>query len=207
MDATPALVSPAHGPLAVASDSPARRRISRRRLLAASFWTGIVAMSAGVLTTVANMVWPRRVSPFGGPVGVLPGEIPRPGDPPRRNFDGHFLLVNLEPDEGRIAGNDTPAPGGLLALWWKCPHLGCTVPWNGSFRLPQDPLGRVGWFRCPCHMSTYTRARVRVFGPATRSMDTMAISVTADGSLIVDSGAITPGDTDNPSRAVPWPPA
>ena len=77
----------------------------------------------------------------------------------------------------------------------------CTVIFNGAaVNFP----GVVGWFRCPCHGSTYSRAGIRVFGPAPRPMDTMAITVNGDGSISVNTGAITSGGTDNPLRAVSY---
>ena len=137
-------------------------------------------------------------------MSVRARDIPQPGDPPKPNFDGHFLLVNLAVDEGRIAEDTSETAGGLVAPWWKCPHLGCTVPWKGDFVSSADKLGRRGWFNCNCHGSTYTKAGVRVAGPASRSMDTMELSVAANGDITVQSGKRRNGDTDNPRRAVPW---
>ena len=92
-----------------------------------------------------------------------------------------------------------------MALYWKCPHLGCTVPWNPGFQGAQVNFpGITGWFRCPCHGSTYSRAGVRVFGPAPRPMDTMLLSVNGDGSVNVNTGKITGGAADNPLRAVAY---
>ncbi len=84
--------------------------------------------------------------------------------------EGKFWLVNLTEEQG--------GPG-FLALWWKCPHLGCTVPWRESFVFPDPATGqdKRGWFRCPCHGSTYNDAGVRVFGPAPRSMDHMDLTI------------------------------
>ena len=65
---------------------------------------------------------------------------------------------------GAIPGSDK---GGLVALWQKCPHLGCTVPWRPDF----DFLGSKGWFRCPCHGSTYTKFGKHMAGPANRGLD------------------------------------
>ena len=61
-----------------------------------------------------------------------------------------------------------------------------------------------GWFRCPCHGSTYTRGGIRVFGPAPRPMDTMEISVNSDGSLVVNTGNIKKGGEDNPQRTTSY---
>jgi cytochrome b6-f complex iron-sulfur subunit len=94
---------------------------------------------------------------------------------------------------------------GLLALWWKCPHLGCTVPWRADFVWQEAETGqdKTGWFRCPCHGSTFTDAGIRVYGPSARSMDTMALRIDETERIIVNTGDITPGGPDNPERALP----
>ena len=186
--------------------SPARLPLSRRNVLKLGFWTalGAVAVSAGA--TFLNTLYPRNVTGFGGPVAVPPAAIPKPGAPPLQSFDGHFLLVNLDKDEGRLADDAAPAAGGLLALWWKCPHLGCTLPWRQDFISPHDPLDRKGWFACNCHGSTYTKAGVRIYGPAPRSMDTMQIEVSSSGGITVQTANRKDGGIDNPHRATPWPP-
>ena len=114
------------------------------------------------------------------------------GDDPVRISEGKFWLVNLRGTQGDVL--QVGGTGGLLALYWKCPHLGCTVPWRGDFQGAQVNFpGVTGWFRCPCHGSTYSRAGVRVFGPAPRSMDTFLITVNGDKSLTVNTRAITSG--------------
>jgi cytochrome b6-f complex iron-sulfur subunit len=130
--------------------------------------------------------------------------MPEPGDPPRQNIEGHFFLVNLLPGEGRSASDATPAPGGLVALWWRCPHLGCTVPWKDGYDAGDaDPLDRRGFFNCNCHGSTYTKAGVLVDGPAERAMYTMEIELNSDG-IVVHTNKISKGDDGNPRRAVQW---
>ena len=187
---------------------PLQKPVTRRKVLRWAFWTSVAAAAAGGAASLINSLYPRTVEPFGGPVVVLPAAIPRAGAAPAPNLDGHFLLVNLAADEGRIAVDTSATEGGLLALWWKCPHLGCTVPWKPDHRAgtDKDALDRKGWFNCNCHGSTYTKAGVKVFGPAPRSMDTMAISVNKDGSVTVNTGKRRSGDSDNPRRALPWPP-
>ena len=73
------------------------------------------------------------------------------------------------------------------------------MPWRSGFTFESDQ----GWYRCPCHGSTYTKAGVRVFGPAPRSMDTMAIGIDANGNITVQTGDRTSGSADNPERAAP----
>lgn len=188
--------------------SAARRGVSRRKVMLAGFWAAIGTMVAAAGGTLTNMLYPRNVAGFGGPIGVPANLVPGAGDPPREILAGRFLLVHLRPNEGRLSGDDTAAPGGLLALYRKCPHLGCTVPWRANVELPTsvDQEKRRGWFQCPCHQSTYTKAGVRQWGPAPRSMDTMSIEVQPSGALVVQTGQIAAGDTDNPQRAVPYAP-
>ncbi|HXG36486.1 MAG TPA: ubiquinol-cytochrome c reductase iron-sulfur subunit [Dehalococcoidia bacterium] len=172
--------------------------VSRRVLLLGAFWSGFSLALLGLVGPWVDFLYPRKVRGFGGPIPVPAGEIPPPGGDPVRNFEGRFWLVNLE--QGSTP-NGEETEGGVLALWTKCPHLGCAVPWRPDFTF----LGRKGWFRCPCHGSTYTKeGGVRVFGPAPRSMDTFPIEVQSDGSVIVQTGPANAklGGSDNPSRAV-----
>jgi len=168
--------------------------VSRRRVLQGTFWVGMGAAVAATAAAGLDFIWPRGVTGFGGTVSVSAADVPAPGGKVQIPV-GRFWLVNLTEEQG--------GPG-LLALWWKCPHLGCTVPWrpNFSFFDPITGAPKQGWFRCPCHGSTYTDAGVRVFGPAPRSMDTMSLSVAADGRVSVDTGSTTPGGPDNADRAV-----
>jgi cytochrome b6-f complex iron-sulfur subunit len=111
--------------------------------------------------------------------------------------------VNLTDEQAKRSDPDT-GKAGFLALWWKCPHLGCTVPWRPTFSW-KDAQGkdREGWFRCPCHGSTYDDAGARVYGPAPRSMDHMKLTIDAStGRISVDTGSIIKGTTDNAKFAV-----
>ncbi|MFQ5924106.1 MAG: ubiquinol-cytochrome c reductase iron-sulfur subunit, partial [Anaerolineales bacterium] len=69
--------------------------------------------------------------------------------------------------------------GGILALWQRCTHLGCTVPWR--------PLE--DQFNCPCHSSLFDRVGNVTGGPAPRPMDLFSVTI-VDGKLIVNRGEI-----------------
>ncbi len=187
------------------TSGPGASGITRRRILKLAFWTSAGTLLAGAVASIVNSLYPRSVEAFGGAVAVPASRVPKPGDPPLISIEGKFWLVNLGEGEGHIAGDDSSTQGGLVALWRRCPHLGCAVPWNAGYVAPQDKEGRQGWFLCPCHGSTYTKAGVRVHGPATRSMDTMLIEVDAEGNVIVQTGQRTNGDTANPLRATQLP--
>ncbi|HET8945094.1 MAG TPA: ubiquinol-cytochrome c reductase iron-sulfur subunit [Dehalococcoidia bacterium] len=186
----------------VARPVPKRQVLGRRLFLLGGFWTGMSALLVALVGSPLDFMWPRGVKGFGGPITVTPDRIPEPGGDPIRIVEGRFWLVNLE--AGKTPnGEDTP--GGVLALWQKCPHLGCTVPWRPDFEFQ----ARKGWFRCPCHGSTYTReGGVIVFGPAPRPLDVFPIEVQNGGSLVVQTGRQYEGtgSAGNPSRAVPLEP-
>lgn len=188
-------IAPAGPPTAVLAprSQPGDLIVSRRSVLQLGFWASMGAIVAGSVGAGLSLIWPRGVKGFGGQVSAGDVSSYPPGSKTQIT-EGRFWLVHLTPEQG--------GPG-LLALWWKCPHLGCTVPWRPTFIWPDPTTGapKSGWFRCPCHGSTYTDAGVRVFGPAPRSMDTMALSVEG-GRISVNTGAVTPGAPDNPDRAV-----
>jgi succinate dehydrogenase / fumarate reductase iron-sulfur subunit len=56
-----------------------------------------------------------------------------------------------------------------------CPHLGCTVRWDG----------RADQFRCACHGGTFDRAGQVVAGPPPRSLDRYQTKVEADQLLVL----------------------
>ena len=179
------------------------RRIARRSFLRVSVFAGLTLFVGSQVASFLGFFNLRKPTGFGGVVNVAKARVPKPGDDPQRISEGKFWLADLSGAQGDVLG--VGGTGGLLALYWKCPHLGCTVPWNPAFDGGQVNFpGVTGWFRCPCHGSTYSRAGVRVYGPAPRPMDTMAISVNGDGSLNVNTGKITSGGADNPLRAVAY---
>ena len=170
---------------------------SRRNFIRGSFWGGLGLALLGTVVSLADFIYPRGIKGFGGPVPAgNVADFPAGGDPVQF-ITGQFWLVNLDPGETRPGGSG--GGSGLLALWRRCPHLGCSVPWRSGFTFESDQ----GWYRCPCHGSTYTKAGVRVFGPAPRSMDTMAIGIDANGNITVQTGDRTSGSADNPERAAP----
>jgi cytochrome b6-f complex iron-sulfur subunit len=74
---------------------------------------------------------------------------------------------------------------GLGAFSARCTHLGCTVRQNGD--------GLV----CPCHGAHYDRSGHVLGGPAPRDLPWLAVSLQADGQVVVEpreveSGTVTP---------------
>jgi cytochrome b6-f complex iron-sulfur subunit len=71
---------------------------------------------------------------------------------------------------------------GLVALYQKCPHLGCRVPACDSSQ----------WFECGCHGSQYNRVGEKRGGPAPRGMDHFAVEISGS-SFVVNTGEIIEG--------------
>ncbi|NDA37757.1 MAG: hypothetical protein EBX80_04445 [Acidimicrobiia bacterium] len=71
---------------------------------------------------------------------------------------------------------------GIVALYQKCPHLGCRVP---ECKTSQ-------WFECPCHGSQYNRVGEKKGGPAPRGMDRFGVSVN-NGMVVIDTGTVFGG--------------
>ncbi|CAG0953244.1 partial cytochrome b6-f complex iron-sulfur subunit, partial [Anaerolineae bacterium] len=67
--------------------------------------------------------------------------------------------------------------GGFLALYHKCTHLGCAVPWN-----PEK-----GQFICPCHASAFESTGQVINPPAPRPLDRFPITL-VEGQVKVDTG-------------------
>jgi cytochrome b6-f complex iron-sulfur subunit len=129
-------------------------------------WAGGLVAAAGAWTTWDVL----RANGAGAGARVrtvAPDEVPSVGVLEVREMNGYL----------------TQQDGEVVALWWKCPHLGCKVPWCDSS----------GQFECPCHGSVFNRIGEYRRGPAPRGMDSYAIAV-ENGELVVDTGEVTLGD-------------
>ena len=163
----------------------AARGATRRTFIRNATLGGVVVVLADLAAGLGAFIWPNNElrGEFGSVLPVSPDDVPGVGEPPLRNNAGHFYLAHNE--------------DGLLALWWKCPHLGCTVPWVGP---PDSPQA----YQCPCHGSMYDYNGVRTGGPAPRPMDLMAVSVEGD-TVKVDTGDRRTRTDYDPSQAVQYP--
>jgi cytochrome b6-f complex iron-sulfur subunit len=115
--------------------------------------------------------WPRKVGAFGGTVNAgavgdfKVGEV-------KKITEGKFFISRV--------------PEGFMALWQKCPHLGCSVPWLDSGP-SLDNIAPSGRFNCPCHGSVYDRYGQIKGGPAPRPMDMFPLTI-RDGRILVETG-------------------
>jgi cytochrome b6-f complex iron-sulfur subunit len=87
---------------------------------------------------------------------------------------------------------------GIVALYQKCVHLGCKVPWCATSQ----------WFECPCHGSKYNRVGEKRGGPAPRGLDHFVITIAGD-KMTIDTGVVITGapiGTDTTGQGAEGPP-
>jgi cytochrome b6-f complex iron-sulfur subunit len=160
------------------------------------FNRGIVAFFAlglaGFGVTNIAFLWPTLSGGFGSKIkaGKLSDILAAIADkkepfyvPEGRFYINPFPEEDIPKAKANYAGGVLEGmEGGVVALYQKCVHLGCRVPWCKSSQ----------WFECPCHGSQYNRVGEKKGGPAPRGLDRFAVSVEG-GVVVVDTGALSQG--------------
>lgn len=152
------------------------RHVPRRRFLGWAFGVSLVGLFGQAGMALFQFFKPRiEPGTFGGK--VVAGQVGefQPGTVSHIS-KGRFYISRLE-------------DGGMLALWHRCTHLGCTVPWR------EDE----GQFHCPCHSSLFNTRGEVIGGPAPRPLDIFPIEI-ADGQVVVDTGKPTTRSKYDPSQ-------
>ena len=153
-----------------------RTNISRRSFLGFAWGISAVALFGQASIALLRFFKPRIESgTFGS--RVVAGQVDefQPGTVSHIQT-GRFYISRLE-------------DGGLLALWQRCTHLGCTVPWREDEER----------FHCPCHSSIFDSQGEVVSGPAPRPLDMFPIEI-QDSQVIVDTGGPVQRDKHDPSQ-------
>ena len=145
--------------------SPEEAGVTRRqffnRALGATFGSFLGILGIELLA----FMWPRLKGGFGASIdagavndlllatrtadgGVIPAFIPE--------ARAYVVPVNESSLGAQFEGRGVAA-GGLMALYQRCVHLGCRVPWCATSQ----------GFECPCHGSKYDFAGEYFGGPGT----------------------------------------
>lgn len=156
-----------------------RRKVKRRTVFRWLGWGSVLAFAGQMAAGFPWFYWPQKLGSFGGVVSAGNVSDYKVGDV-KVMREGKFYITRV--------------PEGFLALWWKCPHLGCTVPWKENDAAEGGPPGNgdlaftdKGRFACPCHGSIYNRYGQIIKGPAPRPMDLFPLRIDG-GKLLVDTG-------------------
>jgi Rieske Fe-S protein len=172
--------------------------MSRRAFLGRMLGIGAGILALEFIGGTIAFLWPQLRSGLGGPlsVGTVTDIIARQpsfanGWPYEVPVARSFLInvpAAMELALGHEASVASPSADQMLALYRKCPHLGCQVP--GLC----DELKR---FTCRCHGSTYNILGEKLkIGPASRGMDRFAVQVNASGVVVIDTSQYTFGALD-----------
>jgi cytochrome b6-f complex iron-sulfur subunit len=85
--------------------------------------------------------------------------------------------------------------GGLMAIFQRCVHLGCRVPWCAT---------SIG-FECPCHGSRYNSIGEYFGGPAPRNLDRFVVEIRNEDRFIIRTGQPVVETARAPRQSVAYP--
>ncbi|HSJ84147.1 MAG TPA: ubiquinol-cytochrome c reductase iron-sulfur subunit [Acidimicrobiia bacterium] len=166
--------------------SPEEGGVSRRqffnRAITATFGTFLAAQGLYYLA----FFWPKLTGGFGADIdagsisdlrtqvftpagGILPVFIP----------EARAYLVPAPGELSEQFEGASVATDGLMALYMRCVHLGCRVPWCAPSQ----------GFECPCHGSRYNAVGEYFGGPAPRNLDRFVVE-NRGGNLVIRTGSI-----------------
>ncbi|HJR93506.1 MAG TPA: ubiquinol-cytochrome c reductase iron-sulfur subunit [Acidimicrobiia bacterium] len=167
--------------------SPEEAGVTRRqffnRAMGATFGIWTAGLSIGFLA----FFWPRVTGGFGA--DIVAGTIGDIQDQVRTNEGAVIPLFVPEARayivpapttlSSQFEGRDVEG-GGLMALYQRCVHLGCRVPWCATSQ----------GFECPCHGSKYNEIGEYFAGPAPRNLDRFVVEVNEADQLVIHTGTI-----------------
>jgi cytochrome b6-f complex iron-sulfur subunit len=153
-----------------------KSRFDRRQFLGIAWAGALVGLVGQAGAALLQFIKPR-IEPGSFGSRVVAGEVGefQPGTVSHIQI-GRCYLARLE-------------DGGMIVLWHRCTHLGCTVPWR------EDE----GQFHCPCHSSIFNMVGEVISGPAPRPLDMFPIEI-ENGQIVVDTGRPIQRDQYDPSQ-------
>ncbi len=180
----------AYGPV----HGPREGEISRRSFMRRMLGVGIGVLSLEFIGATLWFLWPNLTEGLGAEIQLGTAEDVNSLFPqwaeglPYIYNQANFFFVNVPAAKALVEGEGTvaepiPDPGtdvgdelapedrSVMALYRKCPHLGCQVP---------QLCGVSQWFECLCHGSKYTVLGEKRDGPAPRGMDRFPITMNGD---------------------------
>jgi len=138
------------------------KTISRRRFFLYAWAVSVLALMGEGVVMLLKFIQPRaQEGAFGGKFKA--GKLEEfPVGSVTYIKAGQFYISHLE--------------GGFLALYRKCPHLGCVTPW----------VEDEGQFNCPCHAALFNKKGELLAGPSPRPLDLFPLEI-VEGEIVVDT--------------------
>ena len=161
--------------------------LTRRQFFNRGILAGLGIFAAGMGAAMLGFLWPSSAGGFGSKIVVGSEDDVKQQVDKKQPFYNAAARTYIQPypkedipkakkvyDPRIVAGMEQ----GYVALYQKCVHLGCRVPWCESSQ----------WFECPCHGSKYNRVGEKKGGPAPRGLDRFVLQVSG-GEITVDTAA------------------
>ncbi|MDQ4005163.1 MAG: Rieske 2Fe-2S domain-containing protein, partial [Actinomycetota bacterium] len=182
---------------------PRTGEITRRTFMRRMLGVGVGLLSLEFLGGTLAFLWPNLSEGLGAAIPLGTADEINTQAPEWQNGlpyiynQANLFFVNVPAAMARVEGEGTvsspvPDPGAnvdpelplpersVIALWRKCPHLGCQVP---------QVCEASQWFECLCHGSKYTVLGEKRDGPAPRGMDRFEVRV-ENGVYVVDTAEV-----------------
>ena len=172
---------------------PEELGVTRRQFFNRGVLTGLALGVSGFGAAALAFLWPSQAGGSGTKVTVGSVSDVEASFEKKEPFYNASAKVYIQPypkdalpKAKKVYGNEPGVLAGMaagyVALYQKCPHLGCRVPWCQTSQ----------WFECPCHGSKYNRVGEKKGGPAPRGMDRFSMEV-AGNNIVVDTAVVVQG--------------
>jgi cytochrome b6-f complex iron-sulfur subunit len=185
---------------------PRAGEVTRRGFMRRMLGVGVGILSLEFLGGTLAFLWPNLTEGLGAEITIGTAADINSTAPEWQNGlpyiygPANLFIVNVPAAKSRVEGEGTAAsavadPGAevdeelpfadrsVMALWRKCPHLGCQVP---------QLCEASQWFECLCHGSKYSILGEKRDGPAPRGMDHFPVTV-VDGAYVVNTAEVVSG--------------
>ncbi len=169
--------------------SPQEAGVTRRQFFNRALLTALGSYLGLLGVSMLAFFWPKLSGGFGvrvdaGDVEELKAQLFQEDGTviPAYVPDARGYVIPFP--EGEVSGTDFEGipviVAGLTALYQRCVHLGCRVPWCHPSQ----------GFECPCHGSKYNLHGEYEAGPAPRNLDRFLVEVDEGNHLIIDTSQI-----------------
>ena len=162
--------------------------VTRRQFLTKALRISFGAFAGIQAISWLGFLWPKVSGGFGSKIdagsieeikdqlfqadgSVIPAFIP--------SARAYILPLDQSAAANSQFSSGSTVTDGLVAVYQRCVHLGCRVPWCNSSQ----------GFECPCHGSKYNMIGEYFAGPAPRNLDRFNVS-NVNGRFIIDTGTI-----------------
>lgn len=182
--------------------------VTRRQFLNRAYLAGVAVGLSNFALASLDYLWPRSTGGYGGKIVMGEASQLRSQLEATRTPITDTQTNVLPPGIALMTYEGTPqaaeaipayvlantAATGFVALYRKCVHLGCTVPFCTTSK----------WFECPCHGSKYSINGEYRAGPAPRSLDRFKVDI-VNGQIVVDTAKVITGPPRGTVTSQPQP--